>query len=75
MSKPPSFTWDYWSANLPFVRHIYGAYDNARYWDDYYRNTGFKARYPARTYQTNHFGDLMKKTEATAKWATKMYNW
>lgn len=40
----------YWASQIPIVRGLYSARDNARYWQDYYKNTGFKPKYPGRTY-------------------------
>lgn len=42
--------WDYWSTQVPLVRSVRASVENKRYWEDYYRNTGFRPKYPSRAY-------------------------
>jgi len=41
---------EYWKAQVPIVRSFQRAKDDSRYWADYYKNTGFRPRYPGRVY-------------------------
>lgn len=41
---------DYWARQIPVVGSVMRSADDARYWDDYKKNTGKTPRYPGRTY-------------------------
>jgi len=40
----------WWEYQLPIRGNYLRMKDDERYWNDYYHNTGFKPRYPGRSY-------------------------
>lgn len=44
------------------------AYDSYRYWNDYYRNTGVRPRYPFRAGQYDWMADVGHGMYSTAYW-------
>lgn len=40
------------------IYHVGRAVDNVRYWNDYYRNTRMRARYPFRSGQFDYMSEL-----------------
>lgn len=60
---------NYWTYQVPVLGRLASAQDSSRYWDDYYKNTGFRPRYPGRVYGTNAFGGAVaeSKTYFSAK--------
>lgn len=41
---------EYWAYQIPVIGNIARANDNAKFWRDYERNTGYRPRYPGRSY-------------------------
>lgn len=53
---------------------IYGvgqAVDSYRYWNDYYKNTGYKPRYPFRAGQFDWMSDLGHSAYSVAYWTAE----
>lgn len=44
------------------------AYDNYRYWQDYYRNTGYRPRYPFRSGRYDYLRDISDSFYTSAYW-------
>lgn len=50
---------------------VYGvgqAMDSYRYWNDYYKNTGYRPRYPWRAGQYDYMADIGHAFYSTAYW-------
>lgn len=41
---------NWWEYQIPLRGTYLRMKDDERYWQDYYRNTGFKPKYPGRSY-------------------------
>lgn len=48
---------DWWMYQIPILGTALKMNDDARYWADYQKNTGFRPRYPGRSY--NSYGAMM----------------
>ena len=66
-------TYDYVASQMPFFGKLYSMRDNARYWEDYVRNTGYKPRYPGRTYSNGGVGQMFAEGTAFAENLKKIY--
>jgi len=40
----------WWWYQVPLIGTVLRAEDDKHYWDAYYRNTGFRPKYPGRSY-------------------------
>lgn len=63
----------YYVYQIPGVGRMASMRDDKRYWDDYYKNTGFRPRYPGRTYQANGFGQSFAQAQETFGSLKKIY--
>lgn len=72
-SKRSSRSYEYWAYQIPVVGRVATMRDNARYWDDYYKNTGFRPRYPGRQYGNNGFGATYSQAKMLYGSAKKIY--
>lgn len=61
----------YWMYQVPVLGTALRMSDDARYWSDYQRNTGFTPRYPGRSY-ANYGTMLSNQTTSIYKSAMKM---
>ena len=66
-------SYDYIASQMPFVGKIRSMKDNARYWEDYARNTGYTARYPGRTYSNGGVGQSVAEGTAFMENVKKIY--
>lgn len=55
-------------ATLNGIYSVGQAYDSYRYWNDYYKNTGYKPRYPWRAGQYDYLSDIGHGFYTTAYW-------
>lgn len=63
----------FYEYQIPFYGKYQAAKDNARYWEDYYRNTGFRPRYPGRQYGTSAATGLISEAKSLYGSAKKIY--
>jgi len=47
----------WWAYQLPIIGTALRMQDDERYWSDYQKNTGFRPRYPGRSY--SNYGTMM----------------
>lgn len=64
---------DYWAYQVPVVGKFAQMWDNSRYWQDYYKNTGFRPRYPGRQYGSNGVGSMYSQAKMLYGSAKKIY--
>lgn len=55
-------------ATLNGVYSVGQAVDSYRYWNDYYRNTGYRPRYPFRAGKYDYMADVGHGLYSTAYW-------
>jgi len=42
----------WWWYQVPLIGTALRAQDDKHYWEDYYKNTGFRPKYPGRSYNS-----------------------
>lgn len=55
-------------ATLNGLYSVGQAYDSYRYWQDYYKNTGYRSRYPFRSGQYDYLADVGHGFYTSAYW-------
>lgn len=48
---------DWWQYQMPVLGNYRRLQDDERYWKDYYKNTGFRPKYPGRSY--GNYGNML----------------
>lgn len=64
---------DYWKTQVPIVSDWNRALEAERYWNDYYKNTGFRPRYPYRTYGSLGQSVVMSTIRYSSRSLKKIY--
>lgn len=68
------YAFDYWSRQLPVIGGIYGVRDNYRYFADYQKNTGYRARYPGRSYGTSGLSHVLAESGEYGRMLNRVYS-